>query len=544
MTSSPDISFEHFDPTFELGSLDPNGKAIRIRKKPGRKPNPPSPAQRKAQNRAAQRAFRERKRCEMKQAETTVKQSLYIRDQALGEAQRLKMKLEETRYENNYLKGSLLTLKLACIANKVDVPELWDSEASADSIDVSKTKDLPQAMGVFLDKDRNIINLSQGNGSYASNCTSPVSVPLSPGSLTCSSPSSMVDLNQHEILPPLSSSPGSSYSGSNGSDSVQDLPSTITNPSQCLSLGSDHSFGTDYMSGLTGLTTSSTINSNLVLPLDYDRVTESLGDASHTTNNETMINLDKWLDTTSSPLQSIPVLDPKTGLERHRTILLDAMEDHLTVPPLSLSAMKLKSAPPMNTMEALQYIRMVKNLDNDTRVLFRPTEIQRTIPHDTRIDHVPGPMMRDMMILYQDFYNANELFDLLMGSAMFLGGELENSDCWMVPPEFLHKFWFLCPNHRPQRLDNLTEMAVDMGQKMIKMMMERKAMHFDNGRFGDDNLPFTESMHQQQHSQLYGHYQEQLHEKDMMSFDAIAKDDYSLDSMMIFVDDNDLLASV
>ncbi|ORZ13463.1 hypothetical protein BCR42DRAFT_418366, partial [Absidia repens] len=521
--------------------------------KPGRKPNPPSPAQRKAQNRAAQRAFRERKRCEMKQAETTVKQSLYIRDQALGEAQRLKMKLEETRYENNYLKGSLLTLKLACIANKVDVPELWDSESSAESIDVSKTNDLPQAMGIFLDKDRNIITLSQGNESRSSTCTllpsSPVSVPPSPDSFACASPSSMVDLNQHENLPLLSSSPGSSYSGSNGSDSVQDLPSTITNPSQCLSLGSDHSFGADYMSGLTGLTTSSTIDSNLVLPLDHDRVTGSLDDALHTTHNETLMSLDKWLDTTFSPPQSTPVLDPKTGLERHKTILLDAMEDHLSVSPLSMSAMKLKSAPPMSTTEALQYIRIVKNLDNDARVLFSPTEIQRTIPHDTRIDHVPGPMMRDLMILYQDFYNANELFDLLTGSAMFLGGELENSDCWMVPPEFLHKFWFLCPNHRPQRLDNLTDMAVEMGQKIIKMMMERKAMHFENGRFGDD-LPFTEGMHHQQHSQLYGqgqghtHYQEQLHEKDIISFDAMSKDDYSLDSMMIFVDDNDLLASV
>jgi hypothetical protein len=34
---------------------------VKIRKKPGRKPNPASPALRKAQNRAAQRAFRERK---------------------------------------------------------------------------------------------------------------------------------------------------------------------------------------------------------------------------------------------------------------------------------------------------------------------------------------------------------------------------------------------------------------------------------------------------------------------------------------------------
>jgi hypothetical protein len=42
-----EISFEHFDPTLELGTLDEHGKPIRPKKKPGRKPNPPSPAQRK-----------------------------------------------------------------------------------------------------------------------------------------------------------------------------------------------------------------------------------------------------------------------------------------------------------------------------------------------------------------------------------------------------------------------------------------------------------------------------------------------------------------
>jgi hypothetical protein len=42
-------------------ALDEQGNPIKIRKKPGRKPNPASPALRKAQNRAAQRAFRERK---------------------------------------------------------------------------------------------------------------------------------------------------------------------------------------------------------------------------------------------------------------------------------------------------------------------------------------------------------------------------------------------------------------------------------------------------------------------------------------------------
>ena len=113
-----DISFEHFDPELELKNLDENGKPIKPRKKPGRKPNPPSPAQRKAQNRAAQRAFRERKRREMRDAETNIKKCLYMRDQAMKDAKQLRKKVNELRYENNFLKGQVLTLKIACVANR------------------------------------------------------------------------------------------------------------------------------------------------------------------------------------------------------------------------------------------------------------------------------------------------------------------------------------------------------------------------------------------------------------------------------------------
>ena len=161
---SPDISFEHFDPTYELGNVDQNGQPVRPRKKPGRKPNPPSPAQRKAQNRAAQRAFRERKRREMQEAELNVKRSMYQRDQAIQEANMLRQKNEELLYENNYLKGFVLTLKLACMANRVDVPKFWDANKTdaygSDRLTFSRTKGIPQSLEFFLDCQRHIISHS------------------------------------------------------------------------------------------------------------------------------------------------------------------------------------------------------------------------------------------------------------------------------------------------------------------------------------------------------------------------------------------------
>lgn len=158
-----DIAFEHFDPQVELGNLDENGKPIRPRKKPGRKPNPPSPAQRKAQNRAAQRAFRERKRREMREAEATVKRCLQLRDQALREANMLRRKVEELQYENRYLKGYVLKLKLACHANRVDVPDFTDTgdrdHLGVEKLLVSQTKGVPQTLEFFLDKDMHIVTL-------------------------------------------------------------------------------------------------------------------------------------------------------------------------------------------------------------------------------------------------------------------------------------------------------------------------------------------------------------------------------------------------
>lgn len=162
-----DISFEHFDPELELKNLDENGKPIKPRKKPGRKPNPPSPAQRKAQNRAAQRAFRERKRREMRDAETNIKKCLYMRDQAMKDAKQLRKKVDELRYENNFLKGQVLTLKIACVANRVDVPKFWDTgmrdKMGSDITTFSRTKDIPQSLEFFLDSKKCIVTMAAEN---------------------------------------------------------------------------------------------------------------------------------------------------------------------------------------------------------------------------------------------------------------------------------------------------------------------------------------------------------------------------------------------
>jgi hypothetical protein len=93
------------------------------------------------------------------------------------------------------------------------------------------------------------------------------------------------------------------------------------------------------------------------------------------------------------------------------------------------------------------------------------------------------------MIIFQDFYDANELFNFLISSAMFIGGELGNPDCWFVPPNFVRKYWFLCPDHRPTRPDNSVEIAVFLAQKMIDALRRRKEMYIMRDQHLDQFLP-------------------------------------------------------
>lgn len=90
--------------------------------------------------------------------------------------------------------------------------------------------------------------------------------------------------------------------------------------------------------------------------------------------------------------------------------------------------------------------------------------------------------MRDYMIIFQDFYNSNELFSTLLDNAMFIGGELGNPDCWFVPPNFIRKYWFLCPNYQPTRPDNSVELAVFFAQKMLDTLRRRKEMYIMRDR--------------------------------------------------------------
>ncbi|KAI7851992.1 hypothetical protein BDC45DRAFT_514831 [Circinella umbellata] len=105
-----------------IEALPINSNDNSSKKKPGRKPNPASPALRKAQNRAAQRAFRERKERHIVELEETSKVLREQRDRLLSENKELRSSVGVLGYEGWHLKGLVLSLQLVCLLQNVKIP--------------------------------------------------------------------------------------------------------------------------------------------------------------------------------------------------------------------------------------------------------------------------------------------------------------------------------------------------------------------------------------------------------------------------------------
>ncbi|KAG0230365.1 hypothetical protein BGX31_005862, partial [Mortierella sp. GBA43] len=91
--------------------------AEKIRKKPGRKPGPTCPALRKEQNRAAQRAFRDRKERHLHQLENMIKdlksQHFLVISAYQREVSQLKGTIESLQSENYYLREVVFAFESA-----------------------------------------------------------------------------------------------------------------------------------------------------------------------------------------------------------------------------------------------------------------------------------------------------------------------------------------------------------------------------------------------------------------------------------------------
>ncbi|ORZ12620.1 hypothetical protein BCR42DRAFT_355714 [Absidia repens] len=109
-------------PIASRATTDHDNSSTKIRRKPGRRPNPASPAHRKEQNRAAQRAFRERKERRLHDLETTIRAIQEQHHSTAKELKKTKKQLEEVKSENWYIKGVMLTLQFMCMLHNIGIP--------------------------------------------------------------------------------------------------------------------------------------------------------------------------------------------------------------------------------------------------------------------------------------------------------------------------------------------------------------------------------------------------------------------------------------
>jgi hypothetical protein len=166
--------------------FDENGQPIKIRKKPGRKPNPASPALRKAQNRAAQRAFRERKERHLKDLEGTIRQLREQRNSAVKELNQTKSKMDSFRAENWYLKGVVLTLQFVCLHHNIHIPT--HSPYLTEEALSEMAKKTPHAIEAYVNAyTRNNINLKPTMAAHFANAANEKESPKAATATTATS---------------------------------------------------------------------------------------------------------------------------------------------------------------------------------------------------------------------------------------------------------------------------------------------------------------------------------------------------------------------
>ena len=106
------------------------------------------------------------------------------------------------------------------------------------------------------------------------------------------------------------------------------------------------------------------------------------------------------------------------------------------------------------------------------------------IPHDVRIDYCPSPSLRDRMILFQEYYDVDEVFELLTTKTRFIGGDTRDARNWVPDPKFSERYWFLSHqllDHHPgecalipEFIDAIIASQRDKEQKTRRLRKEKE----------------------------------------------------------------------
>ncbi|GAN04240.1 conserved hypothetical protein [Mucor ambiguus] len=421
---------------------------VKVRKKPGRKPNPASPALRKAQNRAAQRAFRERKERHMKELESNIKGIKDHRDKLLQDNEKMSSENEILKAENWYLKGIVLSLQLVCLQHNLVIPQHCP-HVNDETLSVL-AQSIPESISSYLNvNSRNKLQISQklmnespelSNLHLQSQPSQQQPYPQQPQQQQ-PYPQQPQQQQPYSQQPQQQPFPQQFPSGSLiiTQDGVHKVPNKHGNGSP----HQQHHASSWYHQQ----------NSRSGAPSNQPQHPYSSSNMYGSPNSAHMS--DEFSNIPPlSPMSSSSMTDRSDNANRN----IYSTENSQELPRPSILA--APSEPIISNLAAIQTLRLRLRLQSacvrmqSIPFAIQPTLLQLTIPHDPRIDLIPTPHMRDRMILYRDQFDLDDCFRCLLSGSVFHGGDPAVAGNWQLPEEFFKKYWFLTIDYNLRRHTN------------------------------------------------------------------------------------------
>ncbi|KAG0218421.1 hypothetical protein BGX33_007383 [Mortierella sp. NVP41] len=502
------------------------------RKKPGRKPGATCPALRKEQNRAAQRAFRDRKERHLHQLENMIKdlknQHFLVTSRLQREAHDLKAVIESLQSENFYLREVVFAFESALSkGNYIDILKTVKQELfrrhhqnRASSATPSATPSSPGTDSLTPPPNiRSSFSPSASTTLPTTPVTSVTAASVAAGAGVTTSSPVFTDTR------PRTSSPLSPSVGSRATTSPKPAYSSSPLHNTPSPLGQVVCQGPMEVSDELGPVRQHPINDDLL-----DESIPSM--SGNILYKAPPLFFPDMLEkgqpgTPISPYGSISVPRPaycppgtilpgKTEYTKHANVF-EELQSSL-FPPGTLESLHISMATPQEVVseetpfaETIQtdtdrhknvqydnnnsynkgassssdlpmHIKVEPDTDDETPGDFDPEQLRRMaaalglrmetskrhrlhrelqilisaepqtdpnidpkvyeLPHDRRIDFVPCPKLRAQMIVHQQRYNADELFQLLIDEAVCHGPPL-HKDSWQLPEAFFDRFGFL-----------------------------------------------------------------------------------------------------
>lgn len=362
-------------------AVDANGQPIKVRKKPGRKPNPASPALRKAQNRAAQRAFRERKERHLRELENTIRTLREQRANAVKELNETKVKLDSYKAENWYLKGVMLTLQFVCLHHNIQIPNHSPYLTEEALSEMARTS--PHAIEAYVNAyTRNNIDLKPTMASQFANLTR--------------------------------------YTGDEKSDAENVAQQGGDDDMDEDMIGREGGEGGDY---------------NAEREKSEPRHTSPSGHSIRGESVDTTVSMEGApTPGTHSEMMSVKQEENDDDLLHHRP-------EHTTSSSSPSNEPSMSSLGAIQRIRLQLRIQSTLTSFGNTNIRLQPTLLQLAIPHDPRIDLIPTAHMRDRMIIFRDFMDYDRCFSMLLNGAVYHGGDPTMSESWELPAEFFAEFW-------------------------------------------------------------------------------------------------------